>query len=689
MRRRICGLKKRNVKNEIETEAQGLPEEAYGPDARQLFISLARAILDGQSDLITKLWLLDYVEVPPTIDEFVHDDRFLGQNLNPREDNGGIWPTWSELLCENYDLDSGVENAVITGALGTGKTVILVVIMLYKLCLATMLINPQKFYGMNRSSRLGFVLLSVTRSTVMDTAFSEALHFMADSSYFVDACGFDTKRNYADCRVEMKRVLPDGRTCGIVLTAGSRSQHMLGRNVLAVGLDEGNFRLEADPDLTAHRLYEAAHSRMENRFRRMPGFLPTLSIIASSAADETSFTEKVIREIADSGKAGTQKVHRFAVYRIRKPGLILSRRWFKVAFGLANFEPYILQGFYDHNGIPIGSEHHEDVPKGASVELVPENYFESFRRDPRTALQEFSGISIGGTHRLFSSTIDLEKCIEISSGEGVINPLVGRAESLAVSRDDAQNIWDYIEVDQFITRNLSQNQPIRHPGNRRYAHVDLAQSSAAGLAICHLVAQKPVAAVNAMGEQFIELRLIVEYDLILRILPGSNHPISIEKIQNLFVKLRDDWGFRFGLITYDMFQSAMTLEMLGAKGFNTERLSIDRDKTAYTAWRTAAQEHRLRFHRHQQLLCEVTRLVDCGRKFDHPPGSGAKDVADAVAGAYHDAIRSDEKLSLGVENSPAIYGIGGMPMDYESKLGFNFLEDYLTRNPRPIRTFNA
>jgi len=689
MRRRIYGLKKRNAKNEIETEAQRLPEEAFGPDARQLFVSLARAILDGQSDLMAKLWLVDYVETPPGIDEFVHDDRFLGQDLKPRDDNGGIWPTWRDLLRKDYDLDSEVENAVITGALGTGKTLILVVIMLYRLCLATMLINPQKFHGMNRSSRLGFVLLSVTRSTVLDTAFSEALHFMADSSYFVDDCGVDPKRNYADCRVEMKRVLPDGRTCGIVLTAGSRSQHMLGRNVLAVGLDEGNFRLEADPDLTAHRLYEAARSRMENRFRRMPGFLPTLSLIASSSADETSFTEKVIREIADSGKAGTQKVHRFAVYHIRKPGLILSRRWFKVAFGLTNFEPCILQGFYDQNGIPIGSEPHEEAPKGAGVELVPENYFESFRRDPRTALQEFSGISIGGTHRLFSDTIDLERCIELSNGEEVINPLVGQAESLAISRDDSQNIWDYIDVAKFITRNQSQNQPLRHPGNRRYAHVDLAQSSAAGLAICHLVAQKPVAAVNAMGEQFTELRLIVEYDLILRILPGSNHPISIEKIQNLFVKLRNDWGFRFGLITYDMFQSAMTLEMLEAKGFNTARLSIDHDKTGFTAWRTAAQEHRLRFYRHEQLLAEVTRLVDCGRKFDHPPGSGAKDVADAVAGAYLDAIGSDEKLSLGIENSPVIHGISGMASGDQDKLGFDFLGDYLKKNPRPIRTFEV
>jgi hypothetical protein len=184
---------------------------------------------------------------------------------------------------------------------------------------------------------------------------------------------------------------------------------------------------------------------------------------------------------------------------------------------------------------------------------------------------------------------------------------------LSISRDDAQNIWDYIDPTRFIVRGFHHTQPLLYPNHQRYAHVDLAQSSAAGLAICHLVAHKPVATVSSQGETFTEMRLIVEYDLILRILPGNHHPISIDKIQNLFLKLRNDWGFRFGLITFDMYQSAMALELLQARGFTTERLSIDRDKTAYTAWRTAAQEQRLRFYPHQVLLTEMAHLVDSGR----------------------------------------------------------------------------
>jgi hypothetical protein len=654
MRRRLYGLKKRDAPSEIISEIQRLPEEAFGLEGRQLFISLAREILKNQSDLLTKLWLVDYVEAPPTIEQFVDEDRFLGQTLRPREDNGGLWPTWRQLLHEDHDLDTQIENAVLTGALGTGKTLVLVVLILYRLCLATMLINPQKFFGINRSSRLGFVLLSITRSTVKDTAWSEALNLMAESCYFVETCGFDPKRNYADCRVEMKRVLPDGRTCGIILTAGSQAQHLVGRNVLAVGLDEGNFRLEAEPDLSAHQLYAAARSRMENRFRQIPGFLPTLAIIASSAADETSFTEKVIREITESGRPHAQKVHRFAIYQIQRPGLILSRGWFKVCYGLANLEPYILAGAYAWDGTPVGNQRHEEAPPGARTELVPESYFESFRRDPRAALQEFSGISISGSHRLFPSTVDLEICVDLSTKEGVTNPLVGKAEWLSISMDDPHGIQNYIDASKFLTYASGQNQPRRHPHSRRYAHVDLALVSKAGLAICHLVPQQSVGAIQPNGQPAPGFRLIVEYDLILQIRPGRHGHISIEKIQNFFLTLRNQWGFQFGLITYDMFQSATSLEVLAAKGFRTDRLSIDRDKTAYTAWRMAAQEHRLRFYRHQQLLQEMTRLVDCGRKFDHVPGAGeTKDVADAVVGAHLDAISSDEKQTLATENNQA------------------------------------
>jgi hypothetical protein len=99
------------------------------------------------------------------------------------------------------------------------------------------------------------------------------------SPYFLETCGMNQNAEYAECRVEMKRRLPDGRPCNLFLTAGSRRQDLLGRNVLGVALDEGNFRLEKDPDRSAYDLYREITSRMSSRFQHSSEYQPTISII--------------------------------------------------------------------------------------------------------------------------------------------------------------------------------------------------------------------------------------------------------------------------------------------------------------------------------------------------------------------------------------------------------------------------
>jgi hypothetical protein len=88
----------------LESEAQRLSQEAFGADARQLFLCLATGILAGNLQLLTQLWLTDYLEVPPAMDQFLFEDRFLGRSLRPAEDKTGIWPGWSQLLRRDYDL---------------------------------------------------------------------------------------------------------------------------------------------------------------------------------------------------------------------------------------------------------------------------------------------------------------------------------------------------------------------------------------------------------------------------------------------------------------------------------------------------------------------------------------------------------------------------------------------------------
>jgi hypothetical protein len=96
-----------------------------------------------------------------------------------------------------------------------------------------------------------------------------------------------------------------------------------------------------------------------------------------------------------------------------------------------------------------------------------------------------------------------------------------------------------------------------------------------------LVGRERVDGLVKEGKAFSEYRLVAEYDFILTTIPGSCGGISFEKIQNFFLWLRDKCGYRFGLITADMYQSKAPLQMLEARGFNVGERSVDRDKSVY------------------------------------------------------------------------------------------------------------
>lgn len=623
----------------------GMRDQSLSPTEHELFVQLAEKVRQGDFDADLPLWRLDYTEKPPDIGTFILDDKFLGRTWRPvAGENEGIWPAWLKLFEDNLNINSRIHNMVLTGSLGIGKTVMMVTALLYRICIATYLKNPQHFFGLNRNSNIVYNLLSVTKEAVKDTAFGTALSFMADSPFFLETCGYNPDLEYSGYRVPMLNRLPDGRTSHIWLTAGSKGQHVLGRNLIGIGLDEGNFRLEKDPDITAYELYDNVRTRIANRFQKLASFLPALCVIASSAQDESSFTEKIVSEIDENNRRldesnaklppdvykepRSQIVFRNAIYRIKRhalTGIGPDHHWFKVAYGLKNMEPFIMSGWYKEDGTPIGTDAHEDPPNGAKTELVPQFYWEAYKRNCKSQLQNLSGISVGGAHRLFPSLIDIEECLTISAKEGVPNPMQTGIHRIPISSEDNKNIWDYLNHRAFLTRVASRIQPIRHPQNKRYAHIDLATQTMAGLSICHLAGNQLVEGLVKNGEPFSEYRLLVEYDFILTITAGQNKPINFGKIQSFFFWLRDMCGYQFGLITADQFQSVMPLQELEARGFAVDKLSIDRDKSVYNAWRAGFEEHRIRLYRNEQMIREAENLLEVDKKYDHPP-DGSKDT---------------------------------------------------------------
>lgn len=630
----------------LKDEDAGVLLNALNPVERELLYKELRNLGPEPSTTELQSLNLDFTRKPPSMAEFIDNDFYLGRVLKGGEDNVGLYPLWREILIRDFDLDSRIHNLVITGSLGTGKTTIMVVLLLYRIVVTSLLRNPQNFFGLSRGSAIVYNFLSVTREAVRETAFGAAMTFMGLSPYFVEVLKYNPDLKYSNGIVPFPNRL--------FITAGSKSWHVLGRNVLGIGLDEGNFRLEANPDQQAYVLYDQVRRRISNRFQKIEGFLPAISCIASSAQDESSFTERVIRDIESANSPRTQTVYRQPIYRIKRHELKLGPRWFRVAYGLKNQEPCVLGGWYSEAGAPIqGPDTHEEPPQGARTELIPEMYLPEFKRNCRSSLQDLAGISTGGTHRLFASMVDVERCLEMSEREGLKSPVKGGARLIPISTEDKLFLWDYVIHKSFLTKVNSRVQPLRHPNSLRYAHMDLATSSKAGLAICHLVGAKKIDGVIVGGHPFEQYRLIVEYDFILTICAGQVKSISFEKICNFFHWLRDTCHFRFGKITADMYQSAMPLESLEGAGFEVGKLSVDRDKSAYTAWKSGFEDHRIRLYRSPEMLAEAEDLLETDHKYDHPI-NGSKDTTDACAGAFVNAVSSDERSSFLVDPAPGI-----------------------------------
>lgn len=537
-----------------------------------------------------------------------------------------------------FELD-GNHRYLMADCTVTHNSYVMCAIFLYRLALTRLLRNPQNFFGLGRGSSIFFAILSLTKDVVRDTIFGDIQNFMTHSAFFKEECRFNPDKKYADGNIELGNRL--------ILKAGSKGWHIIGRNVMGVCLDEGNWRIESNPDEKAYKLYDEVRTRIQNRFQKFAGYLPAISILASSARDESSFTEKIVKQIKEAKNPALELVYSFPVYVAKAHTLKLKDRWFKVVHGLKNVDPYVLKGWYDKDGNRlIDSEtEFEEAPPGGSTELVPEDYIDAFLRDTKSALQNIAGKAVGGSNRLFSSMVNIYRCMDLSNE--IKNPCT--AKQIEITVDDPQNVWDYLNHPTFLTKVASVFQPKRHPDAPRYAHMDLAKTGIAGLAICHKAGMQLVNDVK-MGEPFQELRLIVEFDFILTIIPSKKSAISLEKIQNFFFWLRDVCGFRFAKVTADQFQSAAPLEMLASRGFNTKLLSVDRTDVPYLTLRSGVNDRRVRLFKQEQFLKEAEQLIHMSvgttgkGKVDHP-AEGSKDTTDAVAGAYYNAVTDDENVT--------------------------------------------
>jgi hypothetical protein len=136
--------------------------------------------------------------------------------------------------------------------------------------------------------------------------------------------------------------------------------------------------------------------------------------------------------------------------------------------------------------------------------------------------------------------------------------------------------------------------------------------------------------------------------------PKPPKKIAIYKIRNFVIYLGNVLGMKMGKITYDIFNSEESRQILEDMGFNIGYQSVDRTDKAYLDLVEIMYENRLRIYDYPILRHELFNLIHdrAKRKVDHPrvvldseysgKGStkGSKDLSDSLAGALQNALQS-------------------------------------------------
>lgn len=211
-------------------------------DEKQLALSILKELEStGSSNKYNSLLYEDYKELPPTIEEFLHDPKYLGKALTNEDGKYTLFPYWEEVLKKIFPdrISTNYNTLILTGGIGLGKSTIADIAGAYILCRVLCLKNPYTHYGIQEIDKISFAFLNITLDAAEGVAWQKFQAMMQSSSWFLER-GYLTKSKEPEW-------FPNG---GIELLYGSKPSHILGRAVFyclsadtIVSTTEGDFKI--------------------------------------------------------------------------------------------------------------------------------------------------------------------------------------------------------------------------------------------------------------------------------------------------------------------------------------------------------------------------------------------------------------------------------------------------------------
>jgi hypothetical protein len=546
-----------------------------------------------------------YALLPVDIRTFVESKGFLNSR-------SVLYPAVMEELRE---LNSGkYDEAVLTGAIGTGKSTIALFTTAYQLYVLSCLKDPHRLFSLDPASEIVFAFQSLNKMLAESIGYKRFRTMIEDSAYF--SHHFPFRKSLGSEMVFPKNI--------VVRPLSGNVTAAIGSNIFGGIIDEINFMAVIEQSKNAadggtfdqaNEMYNSIVRRRKSRFMMAGSKLPGVLCLVSSKRYPGEFTDRKQAEARDeitrSGKT------RIFVYDRRlweiKPEGTYGKERFKLFLGDVARKPRIL----------------EDGAEAATndahlVMEVPDEFRSEFTRDILSAIRDIAG-----------------------SATFALHPFIVNTEAVAKAFGVRQSVLSTQETD-FVARPSIYPTRILRPDEPRMAHVDLGLTGdSAGVAVGWVEGFAKV----PRSDNTFEMMPVINLDLILEVKPPQGGEIEFENIRTLFYKLREV-GMNLKWISFDTFQSADSIQLLRQKGFTTGTYSMDTTSIPYDFTKSAFYDGRIKAPVHDKALSEMMRLERNPQSglIDHPPNF-SKDCSDAVAGVV-----------FGLTNRREIWVRHGVPM---------------------------
>ncbi len=555
------------------------------------------------------MWLLShpqFEEKPASIREFVGEGYLEIESLI----RPGLLEALVDIFGEEVNgqrISEDYERAMLTGAIGIGKTTFASIALPYMAHWVLCLKDPQGYFDLLPGSRIAFMQMSTSEQQAAQVVFGDIFARIKHSPWFIENYPYDSKFTKQIRFAKDIWILP----------GDSAETTFEGYNILGGILDEmDSHKITAEKDY-AELGYNTISSRIASRF---PIFGEDggeagnrgLLICIGQMKKSTGFAKKKYDEYLRDPKA---YVVRMTIWE--------SFGWDKYTNDKTGER---MSFHYDIKRKTIIPKLVAGVVKNKDLIEVPNAYRIQFENKPEQALRDLAGIP-PATSDPFISLVDRieearERWIERHGGTSPVKPNPTR-----------------IEFEKWFTNKGEIEAHGFRPSDprKRHVHIDLATSGdgdALGMAMGHIAEMRKVDD---------EEKPYIVIDCLMRIKATPGTEIMLQDVRNVLYYLRNELGFKIISVSMDGFQSTDTLQQLRKKKFYADYLSVDKSTLPYEDLREAIYERRIEFPPYltyinkgdteqvEVLIKELMELTDTGKKIDHP-AQGSKDLADAVAG---------------------------------------------------------